>query len=424
MNVIAAFYRLQLLRRRVRLPLVRLEAIQTIRLRALLKHAYLHVPYYRDLMERSGLHPDDVRTVHDLRHLPVTSRATLRSLPAEAITADNMDPSHCDARKTSGSESGEPWHILVSPQEANERALVTIRSDLENGYRIWQRQGFVQRPPFRQDTWFKRMGILKSLYISLFDDVDSQVERLRRFSPDRLNGQPSSLERIARYVSDHSITDLRPRLISTMGERLRPEVRALLEQVFGGEVYDRYGTTEGGILGWECGRHQGYHLNMDQVMIECTHGDQPVPPGEVGAVALTNVNGYVRPLIRVAIGDMAQTAEGPCPCGSTFPLLASVLGRQDEFLSLPDGRWLSPGKVESALAPVKRLTDFQLVQETPTDIRIVLVASDEAILPEVRRRLLDLLGAGIEVTVERREAIPLTRSGKVRRVISRLDTKP
>jgi len=423
-NASAAFYRLRLLRRRVRLPLAELETIQIVRLRALVEHAYLHVPYYRDLMGQAGLHPDDVRTVHDLRHLPVTSRATLRSLPAEAITADNMDPTRCDARKTSGSESGEPWPILVSPQEAVERALVTIRSDLENGYRIWQRQGFVQCPPFRQDTWFKRLGILKSLYISLFDDMASQVERLRRFRPVRLNGQPSALERVARYAADHHITDLRPRLISTMGERLRPEVRALLEQVFGGEVYDRYGATEGGILGWECARHQGYHLNMDQAVIECTHGNQPVPPDEVGAVALTNLNAYVRPLIRVAIGDMAQIAEGPCPCGSTFPLLTRILGRQDEFLFLPDGRWLTPGEVESALVSVQGLANYRLTQETQTVVNVEATVSDEMVLPEVRQRLLDLLGAGIEVTVERREEIPLARSGKVRRVISKLDIKP
>jgi phenylacetate-CoA ligase len=417
MNVLAAYLRLLLLRRRLHRPIAELESIQAQRVRGLLQHAYAHVPYYRELLRQAGVQPRDIRSAKDIRHIPVTPQSVLRSIPNDAITARNLDPARCERRRTSGSQSGNPFHVLVSREEAAERALVTIRADMENGYRLWHRQGFVQRPSFREDTWFKRIGILKSLYVSVFDDLRSQVERLRSFRPVRLAGTPSALERVARYVVEEKISDLRPRLICTLGERLLPDLRALLERALAGEVFDRYGATESGILGWECARHEGYHLNADQCVVECTHGDDPAPAGEAGAVALTNLCSYVRPLIRVAVGDVAQLATKPCRCGCAFPVLARVLGRDDEFLHLSSGRWIGPGEVEATFAGLDGLSSFQLVQEGPGLFRLRVVASDRG-LSSARSRARGIVGEEAELRVERTAEIPLTASGKVRRVVN------
>lgn len=419
MTTIGAFVRLQTLRRRLRQPLAAIEAIQAARLRALIQHAFANVPYYRDLMRQAGVRPDDVRTRGDLRHFPLTERATLRQLPDEMTTAANRDVRRCEARQTSGSESGSPWHVVVDDEEALERSLVTIRSDIENGYRLWQRQGFVRRPPFQPDGWFKRLGILRSLYVSLFDDVGWQVERLRTFQPVRLDGQPSALMRIVAWGRDHGVTDLRPRLISTMGERLMPEQRDVLADYFGGVVYDRYGATEGGILGWECERHEGYHLNMDQVIVECVRGASPVGPGEPGAVALTNLAAYVRPLIRVTLGDVAAMDERPCQCGRSLPRLARVLGRRDEFLVASDGRWVAPHEIETALRGVDGLSNYQVVQETPSRVRArVVTATGLKPASLVHDRLRALFGPEVDITVEPEDALPVPPSGKARRVIT------
>ena len=420
-TTIGSLHRLQTLRRRLRQPLATIEAIQAARLRALVQHAFTNVPYYRDLMRQAGVRPDDIRNRSDLQHVPVTERDTLRQLPDEMTIAANLDPRRSEARRTSGSEDGAPWHVLVDDEEALERSLVTIRSDIENGYRLWQRQGFVRRPPFRRDTWFKRLGILRSLYVSLFDDVGSQVERLREFQPVRLDGQPSALMRIVAWGRDHGVTDLRPRLISTMGERLLPEQRDGLSDYFGGVVYDRYGATEGGILGWECERHEGYHLNVDQVIVECVRGGSPVAPGEPGAVALTNLAAYVRPLIRVTLGDVAAMEERPCQCGRSLPRLARVLGRRDEFLVASDGRWLAPHEIESSLRGVEGLSNYQVIQETPTCVRArVTTAGSPHTLPLVGQCLRALLGPAVEVITESQDVFPLPPSGKARRVIAKI----
>jgi phenylacetate-CoA ligase len=55
-----------------------LQALQLKRLQWTLRHAYDHVPHYRTAFEATGLHPNDIRSLADLAHLPFTTKKDLR----------------------------------------------------------------------------------------------------------------------------------------------------------------------------------------------------------------------------------------------------------------------------------------------------------------------------------------------------------
>src|SRR5712692_7480540 len=55
-------------------------------LRSLLKIAYHEVPLYRELMDRAGVRPEDIRSPSDLQKLPVVTKAMLRSGYPELTT--------------------------------------------------------------------------------------------------------------------------------------------------------------------------------------------------------------------------------------------------------------------------------------------------------------------------------------------------
>ena len=42
------------------------------------RHVYDNVPYYRDLMDKKGVKPEDIKGVDDIRKLPFLSKADLR----------------------------------------------------------------------------------------------------------------------------------------------------------------------------------------------------------------------------------------------------------------------------------------------------------------------------------------------------------
>lgn len=402
----------------VRAPLERIEALQTERLRALLADVYARTPYYRELMQQAGLKPEDVRFAKDLCRLPVTDIETLRSLPEEHAGPPLEGP--YEIRYTGGTSGGPGAPVVISLEEAVERALITIRGEIENGYRIWKRQAFVDPPPHRDPVWYKRFGILKSEYVSRFDPLPSQLARLQAFRPFRLSGQPSGLEQLANYAAAEGSGELRPSLIHTLGERLRPATRTLLEKVFGAPVFDRYGATEVGIIGWECEQQSGYHLNCDHLIVECVDGKGPVEPGLPGSIVVTNLASRLRPMIRVDLGDMASMGEGSCPCGRSLPLLAGVLGRRSEFLQHPGtGGWLAPHWVEQKMGDVPGVRDYRLVQEATGEIALKVVADSADAIGAMTVRVYEVLGDQVELAVEQCSEISTGSAGKTVRVARR-----
>ena len=57
-------------------PVTRREivAYQEARLQSLIRHAYRQVPYYRRLLGDAGIDPERIRTLEDLRRVPITER--------------------------------------------------------------------------------------------------------------------------------------------------------------------------------------------------------------------------------------------------------------------------------------------------------------------------------------------------------------
>ena len=55
-----------------------IRAWQDERLVKQVKHVYDNVPYYRNLMEKKGVKPEDIRSVEDLHKLPFLTKDDLR----------------------------------------------------------------------------------------------------------------------------------------------------------------------------------------------------------------------------------------------------------------------------------------------------------------------------------------------------------
>ena len=53
-------------------------ALQSKRLRLLVKYVYHNVPFYRNKMQTMDIRPDDIRTIEDITKLPFTTKQDLR----------------------------------------------------------------------------------------------------------------------------------------------------------------------------------------------------------------------------------------------------------------------------------------------------------------------------------------------------------
>ena len=55
-----------------------MRTLQSERLVKQVKHVYENVPYYRDLMDKKGITPDDIKGIDDLYKLPFLTKSDLR----------------------------------------------------------------------------------------------------------------------------------------------------------------------------------------------------------------------------------------------------------------------------------------------------------------------------------------------------------
>ena len=58
-------------------PRTELQELQNVRLKALIRRAWEHVPFYRERWKEAGLRPEDIEWVEDLTKLPVVSKKDL-----------------------------------------------------------------------------------------------------------------------------------------------------------------------------------------------------------------------------------------------------------------------------------------------------------------------------------------------------------
>ena len=102
----------------------RLQALQLERLRALLKHAQEHVPYYRELFGRIGFNPGALRDITDLAKLPFLTKTEIRA-HLEKLKADNAVGL---ARFNTGGSSGEPLIFFIGRERVSHDVAAKWRA--------------------------------------------------------------------------------------------------------------------------------------------------------------------------------------------------------------------------------------------------------------------------------------------------------
>ena len=214
---------------------------------------------------------------------------------------------------------------------------------------------------------------------------------------------PSYALRLAEIAREHNIdlSQFQVRVTIHAGEpgASIPATRQRIEQAWHACTYDHAGMTEMGAFGFSCVEQNGVHVNEGEFIAEIINPatGEPVQPGEVGELVLTNLGRWGYPALRYRTGDLVRNGGYACGCGRSFlSLPGGVLGRADDML-IVRGVNVYP----SALADI--LHRFPEVQE----YRIIVTRSgvmDEITLqvecpPELIPRLTEELHIALNLRV-------------------------
>ena len=142
-------------------------------------------------------------------------------------------------------------------------------------------------------------------------------------------------------------------LIGGGGGGIIKRTREWIEGFWNAPLCMTYACTEAAtVLGFECLRRDGYHLNEFDFIVEILNPDAE----GYGEVVFTTVNRKVMPLIRYRTRDVARLINESCPCGFPFRRLSTLWGRSDEIVASVWGN-VHPGFFETILGSVPGITD-------------------------------------------------------------------
>ena len=415
------------LRKNSRLEPSSLREKQNRKLRAVLKHAYEKVPFYHKKFRNAGIRLSDIKTVEDLHKVPITTKSEIQQVSFDELIAKNVNRKEYVKRMTSGS-TGIPLTVVVDRSVIDFENAMWVRTYFENGMKPWHKMVRITDPrnfKLRQD-WYQRIGLMRTKFISIFDNAKTQLSAIEEYEPDVIRGYASSVEILADAFKDNALLEKTP-LIFTSAELLDRRARDVINSAFGTELFDLYVSMEFGLMAWECDERLGYHINADGLVVEFVKNGELVAPGEEGVVVCTNLFNRVMPLIRYRIGDVGIASDEQCSCGRTLPLMKILEGRTGDYLVALDGRIIPPiAFFPFPFEDVRGINQFRVIQETRDKLLIVLAVGRnklrEQILEKAERNLKVLFGEGMRVEFQMVEEIVKDSHGKLRKIISHVPT--
>ena len=409
-------------------------ALQELKLRRLVHHAYNHVAYYRQALDDRGLKPADIRSLDDLARLPLLEKPDVRDNVYLDLLSDNHDKRKILKVTTSGS-TGEPFACYADQHQLEIRWAATQRSLEWTGYRFGDRQARLWHQTIgmsRHQILRERLDALLSrrIFIPAFEmspaRLDGAVRRLRRHRPVLIDGYAECFNYLAEYVRSHALPALRPKGIVSSAQVLPAESREAIERAFATRVFDKYGSREFSGIAYECEAHAGHHVVAESYVVEVLRDGRPARPGELGEVVITDLNNFCMPFIRYRIGDLAVAMDprDPCPCGRGLPRLGRIEGRIQAMIVGADGA-VVPGSLFPHLFKDYdyAVRQFQVLQEEPGRVLLKVVKAprfDDRVFEELLAKLRLYLGRDMKIDVAFVDAIPLVGTGKRQITLSRV----
>jgi phenylacetate-CoA ligase len=378
-----------------------LEEYQLEQLQALARHVYENVPYYRRVFDERRLKPEDIATLDDLQKIPLLTKDDVRNNPEDFI-ARNIDRNRLRFWTTGGS-SGTPLGLYQDRYTVDlYESAFRWRQWSWAGYRFWDRKARLQRGEMRRLT---RTGTRacwdyntseNELVLSARDMSEENmyvfVQKIIEFKPKFLEGIPSALEILARFIKRNKINDIGATAIFCEAEVLYPWQRELIESKFNSHIFAGYGMSERVADAVECERHEGYHVSMEYGILELVDkNNEPITEaGVLGRVVGTGFHTYEMPFIRYAMNDLAMYVKGGCSCKRQLTLIQDFKGRLREFFISKTGKLVPVQLIWTGRHPVwAKIREMSFLQEREGEVVVRIVRAPQFSGTQIAKDLLE-----------------------------------
>ena len=415
-------------------PRAEIEALQLKRLKETVEREYAKVPIYRERMDSTGVRPEDIKTLDDIRRLPFTVKQDLRdTYPYGMFACDMKDVVRLHA---SSGTTGKQIVVGYTANDLSVWANLIARQLTAAGI---GKDDFMQ-VAFGYGLFTGGLGLhdgaqlVGTTVIPISTgNTARQLTVLKDFGATAICCTPSYAMYLAESAEAAGIVgDLKLRAGIFGAEPWTEEMRRQIEAKLHIKAYDIYGLTEvmGPGVSYECSCQKGMHVNEDHFIVEIIDPDtcEPVPDGEYGEIVYTSLTKEAFPVIRYRTRDIGMITREPCACGRTFARMSKPRGRTDDMLIIR-GVNVFPSQIETVLINLGYAPNYQIIVDRVNnldtfEVRVEIsdenfddsVAALAAREKKITEAMRSLLGIGPKITLVNPRSIARSE-GKAKRVI-------
>ncbi|MDR1715888.1 MAG: AMP-binding protein [Prevotella sp.] len=391
-------------------PAIKIKEYQETKLQAALQYLKEHSAFYQRMFEEQNIDINGIKTIEDLRQLPVTTKNDLQKYSEDFICVEKSRI--IDYVTTSGT-LGDPITFVLTGKDLDRLAY--------NEYLSFTTAGFTKNDIMQLMTTIDRRFMAGLAYFLGARELGMGVARvgngipelqwdtIERIQPTCGIAVPSFLIKLIDFAEKNKIdyNNSSVKKCLCIGESLRKENfelntlgRRIQEKWSSMQLYSTYASTEMQASFTECDGFCGGHLQPELIIVEfLDDNDNPVGEGESGEVTITTLGVEGMPLLRFKTGDVCYHYTEPCSCGRNTIRLSSVLGRRGQMIKYK-GTTLYPPALFDILDNIPHIKNYVVevfTNDLGTDEILVRVGCDENRSEAFIKEIKDLFRSKVRV---------------------------
>ena len=410
-----------------------IKALQLVRLKWSVDHAYKNVAFYKKKYDEIGIHPSDLKYLEDIKLFPFTTKEDLRkNYPFNMFAHKLKDIARIHA---SSGTTGKPTVVAYTKNDLEmwehliERCLRA--SGMKKGDMLHNAYGYgLFTGGLGLHGGAEKMGLT---VIPVSGGMTArQVQLINDFMPKGITVTPSYILSILDEFKAQGLDPKKSSLeVGIFGaEPWTNSMRSEIESQFDMHAVDIYGLSEvlGPGVANECVESKdGLHVWEDYFYPEIINVETGniLQDGEKGELVFSSLCKEAFPIIRYRTKDLTKLMKGTA---RSMRRMEKITGRSDDMMIIR-GVNIFPTQIEEQLLKIDSLSphfQIKLIKDGRMDKMIVYTehykSEDveqsyvENLSANLKKRVKDIMGLSIEVDVGKKGSVPRSE-GKAVRVI-------
>ena len=364
-----------------------IDLYQKNKFQFIFRHHYENNKTYRKFLNDQDFKGD---FFSDIKDIPIITKEYFKNNPDNHMIKELIHRT-----KYSGGSTGTPLTIHLSRDAINNFWPGNWRAFNVYGLHPCDKIMMLAGPSLYNNRSFKRRIydlVANFVVVSAFDLTPPVLHKayftLLKGRIKAIFGYTSAILVFLNFLEENNLK-LDLKCIFTTSETFIPRVRYLAKEYCNCDVIDTYGAKDGGIAGFECNFHTGYHLNFEQCLVEIIDHN----------IIITDLLNTASPFIRYNLGDHTTSDNiitEKCECGRVLYRIQSIAGRIHDFFPDVNGNQIHSEFFNRVFDGDKLIKQYQ-IKYSPEEFIINIICDQGVSAVHFQEKYMPVVGKRVRM---------------------------